>query len=176
MTDGRAKPRTEKQLAQLAAARARVSSGSRTKQADAMRRHHAANPEHLAALLRASRSCDAQRKRTASLKRPFAERYGSKITITETCWTWSGSTDSKGYPQMRHEGRLRFVSHLSLIASGREREHGRLVARHKCDNPGCVNPEHLEWGSQADNVCDMHERGRANLSGLALGRGSRAAA
>lgn len=35
-----------------------------------------------------------------------------------------------------------------------------IVIRHKCDNRACVNPEHLEPGTQADNVRDMIERDR----------------
>jgi hypothetical protein len=35
------------------------------------------------------------------------------------------------------------------------------VVRHSCDNPPCINPAHLLGGTQADNVHDMHERGRA---------------
>jgi hypothetical protein len=35
-----------------------------------------------------------------------------------------------------------------------------LIYRHKCDNPMCINPDHLEWGTTADNSRDSIERGR----------------
>jgi hypothetical protein len=40
---------------------------------------------------------------------------------------------------------------------------GYLI-RHKCDNPKCINPDHLETGTDYDNVQDMIERGRFNVT------------
>ena len=41
-----------------------------------------------------------------------------------------------------------------------------LIIRHKCDNPNCVNPKHLESGTQKDNMLDASFRGRINPKSL----------
>ena len=41
-----------------------------------------------------------------------------------------------------------------------------LVVRHKCDNPECTNPEHLELGTQSDNMKDCSIRGRLNAKSI----------
>lgn len=65
-----------------------------------------------------------------------------------------------GYPQVAHKGKnapahRKFYEELfGDIPKG-------LLVRHKCDNPLCVNPEHLELGTHKDNSEDMVKRGRS---------------
>lgn len=37
---------------------------------------------------------------------------------------------------------------------------GRYLACHSCDNPPCIAPEHLRWGTEQDNMEDRTLRGR----------------
>lgn len=41
-----------------------------------------------------------------------------------------------------------------------------MIVRHCCDNPSCVNVDHLTVGTHADNMRDMNERGRNGLAKL----------
>lgn len=70
-----------------------------------------------------------------------------------------------GYAQRSIKG-VRALAHrwAYCIANGVELDSiaGKVV-RHKCDNPRCVNPEHLVIGTVQDNVADRVERGRNGL-------------
>lgn len=97
-------------------------------------------------------------------------RYVSNATPSE-CWEWTGtrSTTRKaktGYGcigvrepgvngTMQHRGahRVSWVLHYGEIPEG-------LCVLHRCDNPGCVNPEHLYLGTQRDNMADKVAKGR----------------
>jgi len=86
----------------------------------------------------------------------FDERYVPEPN--SGCWLWIGAVDLDGYGHIG-VGKKKVKAHrLSVKLSGREIA-GKVV-RHKCDNPGCVNPDHLLTGSQADNVRDMYDRKR----------------
>src|SRR5690606_13169392 len=63
------------------------------------------------------------------------------------------------YGQIHWRGRVRRATHVSLELAGRDRPDG-TEACHRCDNPPCVNPAHLYWGTRQDNIDDAYARGR----------------
>lgn len=75
------------------------------------------------------------------------------------CWLWLGPLDTRGYANIRVHGKRVRASRLIL---GLLDAPTSVVARHRCDNPPCVNPAHLVSGTQRDNAYDMLRRGRGN--------------
>ena len=96
----------------------------------------------------------------------FQERILSKISVDENgCWNWTGCKNSEGYGNLtigsRSDGTRRTVKahRASYAAFVGEIPAGKDIC-HKCDNPSCVNPEHLFPGTEKDNVADMDAKGR----------------
>lgn len=89
---------------------------------------------------------------------PIEERLAARTVKMESgCWEWLGALDTGGYGIIR-VGRERKATHrLSFfLANG----FWPKVCRHTCDNPKCINPEHLLDGSTRENMMDAIERGR----------------
>lgn len=80
------------------------------------------------------------------------------------CWICiSHCRDRNGYPQRRlkinGKKRLYYISHLHYEKYKDKIPNGLFVL-HKCDNPACINPEHLFLGTQKDNMNDKQQKGR----------------
>ena len=75
------------------------------------------------------------------------------------CWLWLGGTTPKGYGMLRVDGVMRRAHRVSYAAYNDE-PIGDLHVLHKCDNPTCVNPDHLFLGTNQDNVDDRVRKGR----------------
>lgn len=86
------------------------------------------------------------------------------MTQRSSCVEWSGRRTNDGYGYMFRDGR-RWLAHRYawMMANGRPPARGEVVC-HSCDNPGCVNPDHLWVGTQKQNVRDMYAKGRNNNS------------
>ncbi len=94
----------------------------------------------------------------------FEKRFWSKVEKTDTCWNWGAYRSVKGYGHILSAGagskmlsvhRASWMMHFGDIPDG-------AMVLHKCDNPGCVRPDHLELGDQALNMKQKVARGRAS--------------
>jgi hypothetical protein len=81
------------------------------------------------------------------------------------CWEWVGGRNTAGYGLIKINGRTMHVTRYILgVKIGRPLIASEL-ALHRCDNPPCVNPDHLFVGSTKDNYDDMVAKGRHRFPG-----------
>lgn len=75
------------------------------------------------------------------------------------CWLWTGAVNNHGYGKIYHDNKPQMAHRVALMLAGVVVADTDVV-RHKCDNPSCVNPDHLTVGTQSDNMQDCVAKGR----------------
>lgn len=91
-------------------------------------------------------------------------RFWSKVNKSSGCWNWVGFCGRQGYG-IFYIGRRPFKAHRVswTIHNGKIPHHDSangMCVLHHCDNPSCVNPDHLFLGTNSDNVADMVKKDR----------------
>lgn len=88
-------------------------------------------------------------------------RFWSKVALTanpEKCWEWQGCPDDNGYGLASYKGKLSRAHIIAwFLTTGK---YPQKFLLHSCDNPPCVNPNHLREGTHNDNMQDKVERNR----------------
>ena len=89
------------------------------------------------------------------------EKLFASVVIARGCWPWSGNKNDQGYGiiSMGRDG-ARLRAHRAMFEFMNGTVQSDMVVRHKCDNPSCCNPSHLEVGTKKQNTADMWSRGR----------------
>jgi hypothetical protein len=78
------------------------------------------------------------------------------------CWQWTGTTASNGYGIIRVKGKQQGAHRVSMMLYRSFDLESPLFVCHHCDNPGCVNPDHLFIGTALDNQRDRIRKGRSS--------------
>lgn len=97
------------------------------------------------------------------MKEPI-DRWLDKVVKTENCWEWQGAKYRKGYGHFRMFVDGKWVMYKAHRFSFEYFNKMKLTKNefvcHTCDNPRCVNPEHLFIGNAQSNTNDKMEKGR----------------
>jgi hypothetical protein len=109
----------------------------------------------------------SERRGHHRLREP-SERLWDYVLLDDECWGWSGSTNGRGYGELRGADRRKLYAHrvsweihFGSIPAG-------LEVCHACDNPPCVNPDHLFLGTHRENMQDAGRKGRIGVSPQSL--------
>lgn len=97
-------------------------------------------------------------------------RFNNMFTHSRKCWIWNFRKNEDGYGELFVDGKKQKAHRISYQLFKGDIPKGLFVL-HKCDNPSCINPDHLFLGTNADNMNDMKLKGRASrLVGSLNGR------
>lgn len=83
----------------------------------------------------------------------------AKVNPTTHCWEWIKHKDSDGYGQFRFLTKY-FQAHRFSFDLSKGDLPNHLLVCHSCDNPSCINPEHLFLGTPLTNTQDMIKKNR----------------
>jgi hypothetical protein len=97
-----------------------------------------------------------------------ATLFNRSRLLANGCWEWMRGKRA-GYGQLQVGKKKTNAHRASYEAFTGEIIPEGMVIRHTCDNPSCINPDHLVIGTMADNMADREARGRRDVKGEQIG-------
>jgi hypothetical protein len=101
------------------------------------------------AIARVARASAPERRR---------KEFEANFYVTPGCWVWVGLKNRQQYGEFVYGAdvlahRVAYALYVGPVPAG-------MCVLHRCDNPSCVNPDHLSVGTRSENLEDMTAKGR----------------
>lgn len=93
---------------------------------------------------------------------PLEDRFWSKVDKSGDCWLWTDHLQQSGHARMSVNGKRELVHRLSWEMANKRPIPDGMMVLHKCDNPPCVRPKHLQLGTHKLNAQHREVHGRGN--------------
>ncbi len=96
------------------------------------------------------------------MKTQIIDRILSKVKIDKKtgCWNWTGYLTGKGYASIYWNKKQWTVTRLFYFIKNKSMPPKNMYMCHHCDNPRCINLEHIFVGTPSDNQFDAYKKGR----------------
>ena len=88
------------------------------------------------------------------------KRFFKFVEKTDSCWIWKGAKDKEGYGIFNNRTKKVKAHRYAYSLFKKEKINSGYFICHACDNPSCVNPDHLYEGTHTDNMKDLKDRKR----------------
>ena len=104
-------------------------------------------------------------------RKSVEDRFWPKVDIRgpNDCWLWKAGKDRDSYGTFRLYGKTHRAHHIAFVFANDRWPAKGMQILHSCDNPSCVNPNHLSEGTSQDNANDSvrrHRQARGSTQGL----------
>lgn len=135
--------------------------------AQAVRQHRDPGPDHFEGVAMENRTITVG-NRTLSIMKADEQRYWQKVdrTSTDSCWRWTASLSATGYGQFRLAGTIVLAHRVAWTLASRDLDPALVLDHFGCYNRWCVNPDHLQPATYAENGANRSGLDANNTSGV----------